>query len=167
MIPSIQWTKLYCSCEYTRVLCNYSCFIKCCKVSSFLVLWKWPPYSRTDVAYPWCKLYYTVFYNSGFIVTLSSVWFNCEFGDMSLKYPATANTDRHTHTHTHTHTHRDRQLVVLQVSVCVWALCELRAVWQRWSRRVIARFQSVSLFQRWRQKRDLCLRETQQKGENK
>ncbi len=84
---------------------------------------------------------------------------------------------KHTHTHTHTHiyiyiyiythTHTDRQLVVLQVSVCVWALCELRAVWQRWSRRVIARFQSVSLFQRWRQKRDLCLRETQQKGENK
>ncbi len=61
--------------------------------------WKWPPYSCTDVAYPWCILYNTVFYNSGFIVTLSSVWFNCEFGDMSLKYPVTANT--HTHTHTH------------------------------------------------------------------
>ncbi len=34
--------------------------------------------------------YYTVFYNSGFIVTLSSVWFSWDFGDMSLKYPATA-----------------------------------------------------------------------------
>ncbi len=46
MIPSIWWTKLYCSCEYTRVQCNYSCLTKCCKVSSFLVLWKWPPYHR-------------------------------------------------------------------------------------------------------------------------
>ncbi len=41
MIPSIWWTKLYCRCEYTRVLCNYSCLTKCRKVSSFLVLWNW------------------------------------------------------------------------------------------------------------------------------
>ncbi len=43
MTPSIRWTQLYCSCEYTIIqyICNYSC-----KVSSVLVLWKWPPYMK-------------------------------------------------------------------------------------------------------------------------
>ncbi len=41
----IWWTKCYCSCEYTRVLYNYSCLAKCRKVSSFLVFWKRPPYA--------------------------------------------------------------------------------------------------------------------------
>ncbi len=42
-IPSIRWTQLYCSCEYTIIqyICNYSC-----KVSSVLVLWKWPHYMK-------------------------------------------------------------------------------------------------------------------------
>jgi len=36
MIPSIWWTKLYRSCEYTRVLlCNCSCLTKCRKCPTF------------------------------------------------------------------------------------------------------------------------------------